>query len=236
MSPRGTLQYFLLLSAVGGVMLVLVAVGRLGSAGPAALDARWLVGIAFVGSCAFGVSLAVRPNWHRRATGHAGASLRESEASTTRRVHRGHHPDCGHFDGHVLRAGDRWLCAGCTGLAAGSVVAAGLMVAHLAVPAAIMEWPALYLLVAGLALVGLRFAQAVVPARSPGVHMASDALFVVGLLLVTVGALYATGEAAFGLLAVLFAFLWMDTRIRLSQWRHARECAGCPEPCKTFVA
>ena len=38
-------------------------------------------------------------------------------------VVRGHHPDCGEFSSHVLKLGEHALCAACTGLFLGAIMA-----------------------------------------------------------------------------------------------------------------
>jgi hypothetical protein len=43
-----------------------------------------------------------------------------------------------------------------------------------------------------------------------------------------------TGQAVYGLFALLLGYLWTDTRIKLSEKRHARLCSICIESCKCY--
>jgi hypothetical protein len=62
----------------------------------------------------------------------------------------------------------------------------------------------------------------------------ANAILPVGFVLVTVGAAESTGKVAIGLLAVLISFLWLETRIHISDWKHAEICRKCGRECRSY--
>jgi uncharacterized membrane protein len=179
---------------------------------------RLVVGAAFIIAAILGVSFALRPNWMRRPrAGH--------------RQRRGHHTNCEHFAGHTVVLAGTPRCAGCTGLALGSTASASLMVAHLIVPWDIPAGAAPLLVPLGFVLVAANFLESGVPRTRASPHVLSNALLVLGFLLVVVGVFEATGSPGLGLLAVLLSFLLVDTRIRLSAWRHEEIRRSCTAAC-----
>lgn len=206
-------------------------------AGADATD-RWFVGAAYLASCVVGISLALRPNWVRTWGCHGEAPTPQGEptdaTATPPRGRLGHHPDCGPFDGHRVRF-DRARCAGCTGLSLGAAVTSVSMLAYVLAPDAVMDHEVgPFAVLAGLVLVAVGFASIVADPASGKAHASSNALLLVGFFLVVAGVLEATGDQARGLVALLLCYLWLDARIELSKWNHARVCAACPEACKAY--
>ena len=190
-----------------------------------------------------GLSLALSPNWigrvfrqapHGPTPGAAGLG-EDDDDGMPRRARLGHHPDCERFDGHRLRRGEGALCAGCTGLAAGSVAGIGLSIALALVPLGLDDAWARALLYGGIALVLADLVTDLVPGRPAAAHAALDALMVVGAFMAVVGTLWSTRSLGYGLLAVLVAVMWVDTRVTLSSWRHIDTCGRCPEACKAYL-
>lgn len=233
MTVRLGVAYYATLSAIAAALLLAVTFLH----GPAStvrpLD-RSFVGAAFLVGCAAGIAFAVRPGWYRRAAKTADHSASSAPGSAVRRRRQGHHPDCGHFSAHVLRTGRGNLCAGCTGLAAGSVASIPLAVAFVSIPTSLPTAPTQALVLVGMALVAANFGKAVRPPRSAAVHAVLDFLLVIGFLLVVAGVFYRTGTLAYGAVGVTFSVLWLDTRVRVASWRHAEACRVCPEPCKAY--
>jgi len=62
----------------------------------------------------------------------------------------------------------------------------------------------------------------------------TNAAFVLGLVAVIIGTTELSASVYVGFLAVLFSFLWLDARIRVSELTHARICAECPRDCKAY--
>lgn len=229
MSPKGLAAYYVALSGVGATLVVAVALLS-PLPGPAAPVERSVVAVVFVGACVLGLSVAVRPAWYRRlrdgrSHGDGGGPPRPNRPT------RGHHPTCVHFASHVLEIGGRTRCAGCTGLGLGAALAAVLMVAHAGLPYGLPLGTPLAAVAIGLGLVAANFVEVAALRGSAPVHLASNVLLVLGFLLIVAGTLEATGNTAYGVLAVVVSVLMVDARIRLSGWRHAEVRKSCGEAC-----
>lgn len=147
----------------------------------------------------------------------------------------GHHPDCSEFESHTLRSGDRVLCAGCTGLAIGAGLSIVVMAAYVVVP---MDLPLVmvYLLMGvGALLVVANYVEIAFFSLRPLNHALWNASMVVGFLFVVIGILHLTGNPFVGLLGVVIAFLWLDTRIQISSWKHSETCGACSQECKAYL-
>jgi hypothetical protein len=245
MTPRERAVYYLALSFVGAGLLVVAShQPRSALAIVDQLD-RSSVAAAFALVCMVGLSMALSPNWigrvfrqapHGPPPGADGLDLGDGgDDGMPRRARVGHHPDCDRFDGHRLRRGEGALCAGCTGLAAGSVAGIALAIAYSIVPFSIEGVSTRALLYGGIALVLADLVTDLVPGRPAAAHATLDALMVVGAFMATVGTLVSTRSLGYGLLAVLVAVMWVDTRVTLSAWRHIDTCGRCPEACKAYL-
>lgn len=232
MSQRNTVVYLVTFSAIAAAMIVAVSWQQFSIAPSPGLLDRLLVGSVFIASCVFGISLAIRPGWTRRLI--AGKSDEVSRELAQVRGRRGHHPDCEYFDSHTIRWGDRTLCAGCTGLAAGSTVSILLMSLYVALPTELPVGVLHALLVLGLALVAAKYVETVLPLDRAYARLISNGLFIVGFSLLVVGAFVLSGSTVFGILGVVISFLFLDTRIQLSRWRHTKTCRDCSEDCKVY--
>ena len=229
MSPKGLAAYYVALSAIGATFLGVVA-WRSPASSPIPSTDRALVASTFVAVCALGLASAVRPNRIRRLTSGRSHGLGGGPASAPR-PYRGHHPDCEHFATHVLRMGDRTLCAGCTGLGIGAAAAALVMALYAVMPGGLPVRPPAAVLALGMGLVALNYVEVAVRRGHAIVHTAANVFLVLGFLSLTIGTIEATGKAAYGLLAVVVSLLMVDTRIRLSSSRHADLRRRCGEAC-----
>ncbi len=190
------------------------------------------VGTAFFASCALGLSMALRPGWYKRKGRREDQPSKKIETS---RSTVGHHPDCASFDRHRTRIGERTFCAGCLGITIGSILALFLMATYIiAAQSGMRSWGQSLLLLGSLTIV-LAYAEAAYPKRNVALHVFLSAILIVGFLSITIGMLESSGNAIIGLMGILFSFLWMNTRISISHWRHALLCAQCGQPCKSYL-
>jgi hypothetical protein len=194
---------------------------------------RLIVGGGFIGSCLLGISLALRPGWIGRAVGR-GNGPSEGHGRVGTRERRGHHPDCEKFEDHVITTDKGALCAGCTGLASGCMMAIVLMSIFVIIPARMSQGiPGLFVLL-GTILIVVAFGEIALPQRDALLHATFNGLLVIGFFLVVIGVFHSTSDATSGLLAIVVSFLWLDTRIHLSNWRHTKICENCSEACKAY--
>ncbi len=194
---------------------------------------RLLVSGAFVASCALGISLAFRPNWYKRKSSIRHDSVQLDDAGTPRAL-RGHHPDCESFEGHRIAFTGKTYCAGCLGISVGASLAIVMVIGYAVLAKDGIGGIAPAMTATGLAAIMLAFLETALLSKSPLAHVTSNASFIIGLFLVATGLLEHTGNGYVGLLGVLFAYLWTDTRIRLSGWRHSVICNRCSRACKVY--
>ena len=178
-----------------------------------------VTGGIFILICAVGLVAAVAPG-RLRGVGH--------EAKRSPGV-VGHHPDCPEFSGHVLRVCGRALCAGCTGLALGAILA--ILGGFLCFFGGFSVGDPSMVFYTGALLVALGLIQHFIDMGSPLFHLALNVVFVFGAFMLT-ASLREMGASfyveAYLLTSVLF---WVAARIRVSQEEHVRVCSRCPEPC-----
>lgn len=238
MRQKEGVGYYIVLSAMGAAFVSVIAL--LGAqTGVSISDAeRILVGIAFISSALFGISIAFRPGWLGRLARkgvHGADQVEYGESSHPRSRRRfGHHPDCEGFNSHRIRVRNGTYCAGCLGLSMGATAAIILTVLHTVVPYRLSGLSLYVAIFLGLLIVFLNFGEITATVRNPFAHLFSNAALVVGFLLVVLGVFELTGSVVYGLFGILISFLWLDTRIRLSKWRHHRICEDCGEGCKAY--
>ncbi|MCK5291389.1 MAG: hypothetical protein KAR39_05185 [Thermoplasmata archaeon] len=234
MTPGRNATIYLVLSAMGAVFITLIAWLGFSESGSTTFNDKLIVGGAFVASCLFGISLALRPGWTRRSSRARGhAHIADKRERSGRRM-TGHHPDCEEFDGHVMEFMGRTVCSGCTGLALGSIVAIIFTISYIALQVDVDAWILFVLLIVGIVLVALSLADIILSLGKAGLHNRINIFLVIGFFLVVVSVHQLTGSAAFGLIAIIISFLWLDTRIQLSSKRHRDICLACDQSCKTY--
>jgi hypothetical protein len=136
------------------------------------------------------------------------------------------------FRDHTIVVGGRTRCAGCTGLAIGCAFAAVLMALRLWRFPGYEPAQGWTMVLVGFALVAYNMAETAGGGNSPVLHMSTNALLVPGFYFVTAGALQLTALAGAGFTALLVCILWLETRMRLSGWRHRRICVDCGRECR----
>ena len=238
MKGTGRIRMYLLLSFLGGVLVLVIAlVGLQDDVALTSNERRFVVTPLNV-ACALGISMALRPNWRKRWFGDEGTIDGGSDDANEplpgpRR--RGHHPECETYASHTLTWRGKVRCAGCTGLAIGAFLVIVLGIVYVRVPTSITWAAGPALVLAGVSLVALDLFAAWAGGIDPRANMTLNCLMVLGFAFVSIGLLEATGEWTWGLVGVVFSVLWMDTRIQLSRWYHAAVCTVCPEGCKAYL-
>ncbi len=237
MKGTGRIRMYILLSILGGVLVLVVALFGYQDDVDLTSNERRIVVTPLNVACAIGISMALRPNWRRRWFGDEGAvdgGTADADKPPPGPRRRGHHPECDTYASHTVtwRGGVR--CAGCTGLAVGAFVAIVLGIVYVRLPTSITWAAGPALVLAGMSLVALGLFAAWAGGIDPRANMTLNALMVLGFAFVSIGLLEATGDWLWGLVGVVFSVLWMDTRIQLSRWNHAASCTVCPEACKAY--
>ena len=225
---------YIIFSILGGVLLLLLVFTI--ASGRNSIDTvdRLFLGGAFISSCLFGISLALRPNWIKRYKKQGIHGINPKSPITTSRKRQGHHPDCKPFQSHTYTIKNGVLCAGCTGLALGSFISIFLMIIFLIFFNDIPKAALLIFIIIGLGFIAFNYVEIVLPKRRAFAHLLSNSLLVIGFFFIIIGVFQLTGNVTYGILALIITFLWLDTRIQLSNWHHHVICDNCSETCKAY--
>jgi len=149
---------------------------------------------------------------------------------------RGHHPSCGNFPAHVLVVANKTFCAGCLGLALGGTVSlVGTFLYFLADISLTGEY--LFVFWAGFVGVACGLLQYhLLRFEKSFVHMFVNVIFVLGALMLLVGADALTGSLPILIYILALDIFWIYTRIALSQWNHSTICYKCKaEACPSYL-
>lgn len=225
---------YLILSIAGAVLIA--AASLLGSSNINNIQIfdKLIVGGAFIASCVFGISFAVRPNWLKRLTKRESRDVNEKQAYAAVRKRQGHHPDCVHFKSHTIIIKNKIFCAGCMGLAIGSIISIFFMIAYIVLNNEIAPNIILIFIFMGMILVGVNYIETAIPVRNTTVHIILNIFLVIGFFFVVAGIFQLTGSIIYGMFGIIISFLWLDARIQLSHVRHANICKNCSESCKVY--
>lgn len=234
MKPSARVFYFLILSAIAACLLLTVAHFAHSQRGHVEESERLAVGGIFIAGCALCISTAIYPNWLRQSWRHLVRKHAETGQEMLVRRYVAHHPDCDSFQSHRIAFGGIEFCSGCFGLMIGSAVSMAMMTVYLFLKPSFTDVRSSLAIAVGLSILSFIYLVSLLQRRGPLVNTAANTCMVPGLFLLTIGMLEITGNLYAGLLAVLFSFLWVDTRIQISQWRHSMTCKLCPSLCKAY--
>jgi len=225
--------YYIFLSFSAAVLLLMVIFFRFyNSTSLITRYDKFFLGIIFIMSCIFGISLAIYPGWFKKVVVSRTNKINMSQSSRAWRKREGHHPNCEHFQNHTVKIRDRTICAGCLGLSLGSVIAIFLMIMYLSDGIDQFGIFSSFFISMGLFMICFVYAEILFLERKAIVHVLSNVFLVISFFFITVGMLELTGDIIYGLMGLLLSFLWLDTRIQLSNWGHSKICDGCSEMCK----
>jgi hypothetical protein len=229
------LHSYLGLSIIGALFIILFAI--LGSSENANIKIfdKLIIGLAFIISCILGISLAFKPNWIKTSLETQSNKLK-SKQNQLHIQREGHHPICGQFTSHTIKINDRLYCAGCTGLTIGAIIACILMVVYIVLQFSIPMFISYFIMLVGMVLITLNYLSILFHYKNAQLQLLSSMLLIIGFFLIIIGIFQVTGDIIYGLFGVIISFLWLDTRIQLSYWRHTKLCNNCQETCKAYLA
>ena len=226
--------YYLILSTVAAFLLLVLTFFNSSDVNTIDVYDKLFIGGVFIASCIFGISLAIRPGWFRGFTKHENHGENKKQAQKTTRKRKGHHPDCDQFQSHTIKIKNKTFCAGCLGLSIGSVISIFLMIAYVIIASEQPSTIFYFLIFFGLIVIGLIYVEIMLPIRHSIIHVISNVFLVISFLLIAISIFEITGNKIYGAMSVLLSFLWLDTRIQLSTYRHALICNICNDECKMY--
>lgn len=232
MKPTNNVFYFIILSIVAAFLLLVLVFFSPSNDTVIDIYNRLILGCLFVIICIFGISLAFFPRWYKRTMRIKGDSKGLKGNNKTKRKRKGHHPDCKEFKNHIIITKNKTICAGCLGLAIGSMISIVLLIVYVFLGS--FSFNFMIFVVFGLIIVFLVYFEIFSPLKNAIVHMAFNALLVIGFLLITIGVFEITGNIIFSIIAIILSFLFLVTRIQISVYNHSSICSKCKEKCKMY--
>jgi len=196
-------------------------------------DKLFVAGFVIIG-CIFGISLAFFPRWYKKSLKSSKKSQYKKHKIVASRDRKGHHPDCNEFKNHVIRINKKVFCSGCIGLAIGAFSSIILVIIYLAVNSKITLIISFFLIYIGLILITFNLIEIIIPYRHKIIHIFSNIFIMIGFLMIVIGVFEITGSKTYAVISIIFTFLWLNTRIQLSNFRHSMICDKCKEKCKMY--
>ena len=187
-----------------------------------------LIGSIFSLICILGIFAALFPTqcsqtFHFR---------KENMNLTSHRIRAAsHHPDCGKFSAHMIHVRNHALCAACTGLLLGAIIAiAGTAFYFFDGWNIEVSFPAVLIGTVGIVLGFLQL-------KFRGfVRLILNMFFVLGAFLILIGIDELTKSLFVDFFQAAMIVFWILTRIQLSQWDHWRICSNCESQCEIWEA
>ena len=193
---------------------------------------KLFVGSLFASICVLGMVAVLRPAPCYMAVGFRSRESRPPKGGKgcTVSVRRmvGHHPDCEAFSSHILRIWGREVCAGCTGLFVGGLLALSLAISYFL--GAVTSLGNRMALVAGLAGVSFALLVLALGCAYPWVRVLANASLAIGSFLVLAAVDAARKDLYVDLLVLCIVIYWIMGRIMLSRLSHRLICSQCADP------
>jgi len=156
-----------------------------------------------------------------------GFKRNKSISYTTTLTLRGHHPVCGRFSAHIFSLGGKLLCATCSGLFLGALIALVGVALYFFGNWQMGQNAFLMILIGALGVV-FGLLQSPLPIlQNSVIRLFSSVFFVVGTFLILIGNEELAHSTSVDLFFVALSVFWLLTRISLSQWDHKRICSKC---------
>lgn len=234
MKQRNLAVQYVIFSIIAAMLLLFAAFFNISNENRLELNKILFVSIFFIISCLIGISLTKYPGWIRRTFKFrtTGSINKNNKKLLRKRI--GHHPDCEQFKSHTIKIKNKIYCAGCLGLATGSLISICLIIFYISFSIDISSEIFLYLLIFGLIMIGFVFLEIILNKRNTYIHIISNSLLIISFLIIFIGITEITGNIIYGIISIVLSFLWIDTRIQLSNWNHSKICKNCNKTCKMY--
>jgi len=225
--------YHLGLSIIAAILLLVLAFFNPSeNVEISAYDKILIVGL-FIIICIFGISLAFFPGWHKQFLKNKNTNSQAQHNKKTSRKRKGHHPDCTQFKNHVLPLKNKTLCAGCLGLALGSIFTIFLGIIYIFfVNKSLIIFR--YLIFLGFFLISMAYLEIFLPKRNSIIHIIANAFLIAGFFIISISIFETSGRIIFVIISIIFSFLFLDTRVQLSCYQHTTICNKCKNDCKMY--
>lgn len=222
-----------LILSIGAVFILLTLIFFGSSNNPiTSFNDKLLLGGLFITICILGISLSFYPGWYKRTLKFRAQNKNKQQAQKPIRKRKGHHPNCKQFRNHRIKIKNKTLCAGCLGLAIGSIISILFMLIYLIF--ANFSFNFIFFIFLGLVIIFLVYIEIFYPIKNAIIHTVSNTIFVLGLFLITLSIFEITSSIIYSVITIILLFLFLDTRIQISRYRHSLICNNCKEKCKMY--
>jgi hypothetical protein len=225
--------YYLLLSITAIILILIMVLAKpITTNTNNYVEKLFVAGIFFI-SCIFGISIAIYPRWwikNKQKTNHK-PNLKRPKTS---RSFQGHHPDCSMFKNHIIFIKNKPRCAGCLGLIIGALSSILLITLYLIIPLKISINIYYIFLILGIIILIFVYIEILLSKRKKVVHILFNSLLILSFLIITISVLEITKNSIYTILTILLSFLWLDTRIHISNQKHQSICDSCIQECKSY--
>jgi hypothetical protein len=229
-----TLSLYLVFSVIAAMLIIFFLAITPSNPPPISFQEKIEISSLFIICCFVGIFFTVKPNWIRRYRSKFTNEERNVHSEATQSF-RGHHPDCSTFQNHTIQWNNRTWCAGCFGLFIGLSMSILLTILYIATDFHPTQIITLFLFLLGLLIIPIVYGEIIYRSKHTIVHVFLNSLLPLSFFIITVAVGEITGKFIYACLTILLCFLWLDTRIQLSKWRHGFLCSNCIESCKMFT-
>ena len=185
--------YFVFLSIVAFILLIIISFyGYLEDVNVDFYDRILILGL-FYSICIFGITLAFYPRWYKKFLSFKDNEINNVKVNKIKKKLIGHHPDCDKFRNHIIRIKNKYYCAGCLGLAIGSVSSIIFGFIYLIFHDFFLFSYYIYILI-GILFIVITYIEILFPMRNSYFHVALNTFFIIGFLLITLGILELSGN------------------------------------------
>jgi len=221
-----------MLSITSIIFLLIIIITKKSDGSLNILDKIIVMSVFFV-CCLFGLSLAIYPGWTKRLI-----KIKKYHKDKGKDQYKirflGHHPNCENFRSHILKTSKKTYCAGCLGLIIGFLSSVFLMTLYLMMEASFSPAAKYMMIFIGILFVLIGLVEYFTISNTI-LHIILNIIFVIALLLIIVGILEITQNKIYGFISIMISFIFIETRIHLSHWKHARICNDCINDCKIYI-
>jgi hypothetical protein len=228
-----TSSYYLFLSITAVISSVLMILIKPNIINTNIFTEKLLVIGAFFTSCILGISLAIYPNWWKKNKIHTNYN-QNFKYPEKKRSFKGHHPDCNKFKNHIIFIKNKPRCTGCLGLIMGAITSILLIILYLIIPLKLSINTYYILFIIGIIILFLVYGELLFLKRNRFVHILLNSLLIIGFLIITLSILEITNNSIYAIITLILCFLWLNTRIIISNQQHHRICDSCIKECKSF--
>ncbi|MCW3997625.1 MAG: hypothetical protein NWF10_03545 [Candidatus Bathyarchaeota archaeon] len=185
-----------------------------------------IVGSAFGAVCIIGSLASIFPNFCAKISSFKIKKILNTSHSAEKAASRGHHYPCNKYLNHILRAGEKYFCATCSGLLIG---------AGIGIIGSIWYFSGFFhverisnLVPIGMIAVLFGLFQSIIPKMNGALaRFFAGISLVLGSFLMLVSLDQTINNTIVDLFFVAISVFWIFTKINLSQREHRLTCLNC---------